>query len=159
MRASVICVVVFAAATVAHADEREDRAAIERAIRALSDDLPGTAQKRDLLFTADAQAEFDRLSKLNRQLREKSDAPWSEVTSPRIVIQSVRFIARDVALVDATNTQYGSVILVRRIPMLFVMKKRSGWRIASVRVLADWADLNSDPPEQLTGIPVRPNGR
>ncbi len=66
---------------------------------------------------------------------------------PRIVIQSVRFITPEIALVDAANTQYGSTILVRRVPVLFVMKKEArDWRIASLRVLADFTTLPDLPP-------------
>jgi hypothetical protein len=45
----------------------------------------------------------------------------------------------DVALVDAANTQCGSIVLVRRVPVLLVMRRETGgWRIASLRLLADW---------------------
>jgi hypothetical protein len=68
--------------------------------------------------------------------------PWSEVTKPRIALHSIRFITSDVALVDAANTQYGSTILVRRVPVLLIMKREtSGWRIASVRVMVDLESL------------------
>jgi len=55
------------------------------------------------------------------------------------VIHSIRFVTPDAAIVDAANTQYGSTILVWRIPVLLVMKKTgTDWRIASLRVLAAW---------------------
>jgi uncharacterized MnhB-related membrane protein len=60
----------------------------------------------------------------------------SEVTSARIVIRSIRFVAPDVAMVDCTNTQYGSMITTQVTPVLLVMKKdRAEWKIASVRLL------------------------
>src|SRR5215471_50641 len=140
MRVSLVCALLLMPVA-AGADEREDRANIERLIGALNDDAPGAAQKRSLLFTPDAEIEFDRLSRLDRRLMQRSDTPWSEVTRPRMVIRSVQFITPEVALVDAANTQYGSVILVRRVPVLLVMKKEREWRIASLRILVNLADL------------------
>ena len=118
------------------ASEHEDRADIERVIKSLGDAQTNLAQKKEL-FTIDAQKEFDRLSDLDRRMVRGWDAPWSEVTRPSIVIESVRFISGDVALVDAANTQYGSPGgLAARVPVLFVMKKEpQGWRITALRVL------------------------
>ena len=132
---------VFAA--LSWADEAADRTAIERVIGALNAERAGAGQKRVAgLFTADAENELDRLSKLDRWLVQASDRPWSEVTTPRMVIQSIRLITPDVALVDAANTQYGSTILVRRVPVLVVMKREGkDWRIASLRVLVDLMGL------------------
>jgi len=63
--------------------------------------------------------------------------PWSEVTPPRIVIQSIHFATQDVAVVDAFNRQFGPV-LVRSIPVLFVVKRQGDvWRIDSLRVVVD----------------------
>ena len=131
MRASLLWP-VFVAAAIACAGEREERTDIERVIRALND-----GQRRDLLSTPEAQQEFDQLSKLAHRLLQSPDVPWSEVTRPSMIIQSVRFITPDVALVDAVNTQYGSVILRRRIPVLLVMRKDREWRIASLRLVVD----------------------
>ena len=67
-------------------------------------------------------------------MRQASDGPWSEVTAPRIVSESIRFVTPDVALVDAVIAQYGS-LLVSREPVLLLMKKQATeWRIASVRL-------------------------
>jgi hypothetical protein len=121
---------------IAWANEIEDRSDIERVISTLNDGRTNLSQKQNL-FTSESQNELDRLSSLDRRM-VTSDIPLSEVTTPRVVIQSVRFITPDVALVDAANTQYGSVVLVRRVPVLFVMRKeREGWRITAVRVLVD----------------------
>jgi hypothetical protein len=123
------------------ADGSADRAAIERVISALNIDSRGLSQQRTKLFTTDADNELDRLSNLDRRLSPPKN-PWSEVTTPRIVVQSVRFITSDVALVEATITQYGSIILVRRVPLLLVMKKEArDWRIASLRVMVDFNAL------------------
>jgi hypothetical protein len=115
----------------AWADEAAERTAIEGVIGALNDAQPGTSA-RSSLFTADAENELDRRS-------QPSDRPWSEVTRPRLVIQAIRFVTPEVALVNAASTQYGSTTPVRRIPVLLVMKKEANWRIASLRLLAPMA--------------------
>jgi hypothetical protein len=132
---------IFAA--LAHADETADRSAIERVIRLLSDRQPVPAQKQtSTLFTADADNDLARLTELNGQWLQLSREPWSEMTTPRLAIHSIRFVTPDVALVNAASVQYGSNIPVRRIPMLFVMKKEgTDWRIAALRVLVDLANL------------------
>src|SRR2546430_9858013 len=130
-------------ATFAWADTTADRAAIERIVGAvIADQTRPGAKLSSTLFTADADSEFDRLLDLDRRLLELSKEPWSEVTGPRMVIQSIRFVTPEVALVNAANTHYGTMILARRIPVLFVMKKEgTSWRIASLRVLVDVLSL------------------
>jgi hypothetical protein len=109
---------------------------------AIVDPTDSGAKPGSRLFTADADSELDRLLDLDRRLLELSREPWSEITSPRLVIQSIRFVTPDVALVNAANTHYGSMILARRIPVLFVMRKEGTvWRIASLRVLVDVMSL------------------
>jgi hypothetical protein len=147
MKALVCCSLVFA--TLACADEAADRSAIERVIGALNDRQAGSRKKRTL-FTPDADSELEHLSKLDHRLLQLSGESWSEVTTPSFVIHSIRFVTTDVALVNAASTQYGSTILVRRIPLLLVMKKEgSDWRIASLRVVAhvmSWP--SAGPPAQ-----------
>jgi hypothetical protein len=130
-------------ATLACADTTADRAAIERVVGAvIVGPTDSGAKPGSRLFTADADSELDRLLDLDRRLLELSREPWSEITSPRLVIQSIRFVTPDVALVNAANTHYGSMILARRIPVLFVMKKEgTAWRIASLRVLVNVMSL------------------
>jgi hypothetical protein len=143
MRALFCIPLLFAAH--AWADQAADRAAIERVVGVLNASSPG--EKPDSsLFTADADNQLDRLAALNRRLSQVSSEPWSEATTPRMAIQSIRFVTPDVALVDAADTQYGSVIPARRIPVLLVMKKEGAdWRIASLRVLMDLGGLMSVP--------------
>jgi len=115
-------------ATFAWVDNSADRTAIERITLGLTG-----GQKP--LFTADADSQLDRLRDLDRSMVESSKKPWSEVLMPRMVVQSIRFIAPDVAAVDAVDTQFGSTIS-RRIPVLLIMRKEAGeWRIASLRVI------------------------
>jgi hypothetical protein len=143
MKALVCIPLLFAAH--AWADQAADRAAIERVVGVLNSSRPGEMPDSSL-FTADADNQLDRLADLNRRLFQASKEPWSEATAPRMAIQSIRFVTPDVALVDAADTQYGSVILARRIPVLLVMKKEGAdWRIASLRVLADLAPFVSLP--------------
>lgn len=114
-------------ATCAWADDATDREAIEGLITALNN------HSRPLtdLFTADApESEQSMLS--------APEQPWSEVTSPHIATRSIRLVAPQIALVESTNTQYGSAIMVRNTSMLLVMKKDGAqWRIACVRALPD----------------------
>jgi hypothetical protein len=126
----------------AWADERTDRHAIEGIIESLNTDGSAEGQKRVAsLFTDDADNQLAKLSDLNRGL-VPSDGPWSEVTKPHIRVQAIRFITDDVALVDAVNAQYGSTMLVRRVPLLLVLKRQGKeWRIASLRVLVDVVHL------------------
>ena len=63
----------------------------------------------------------------------KRSPVWSEVTAPRIGRESVRFVSPDVALVDATETRYGSLILKQSAPVTLLLKLDGGvWRIASM---------------------------
>jgi hypothetical protein len=105
----------------AGADERADRTAIDGVVDALN------AGRVAGLFSEGAQNDLRRLS--------ESTEPLSEVTKPRILVQSILFPMSDVALVDAMSVQYGSTIMVRRVPVLLIMKREaSDWRISSLRV-------------------------
>ncbi|SRR5258708_3477439 len=132
---------VFAA--LAHADEAADRSAIERVIRYLNDSQTASSKKQiSILFIADADSDLDRLTELNGRWLQLSSEPWSEMTSPRLTIHSIRFVTPEVALVNTASVQYGSNIPVRRIPVLFVMKKEGAeWRIAALRVLAGLVNI------------------
>ena len=135
MKLTLMCVVLAASSGLA--SEREDRADIERVVSILNDPRTTAAQK-GALFATDAQNQLDRLAELDHRMIGDPQAPWSEVTTTRMVIQSIRFITPDVALVDAVNTQYGSIALVHRVPVLIVMKKeKQDWRIAALRLLFD----------------------
>jgi len=139
---SVVCG-LLAFAALGWADERADRAAIQAVVEALAKDQAGGGQKGTAgLFTDDADNQLSRLSDLDRRLPQPGGEPWSEVTAPRLVVKAIRFITPDVALVDATYTQYGSTIVVRRVPILLVMRKEAkGWRIASLRLMVDLMSL------------------
>lgn len=124
----ILCLTILIA-TCARADDATDRQAIERVIAAVNNHSKPLTD----LYTADAPEN-------ERSMLSSNEQPWSEVTSPRITTRSIRFIPPQVALVECTNTQYGSVILVRTTSILLVMKKDAGqWRVASVRALQDTA--------------------
>ena len=113
----------------AFADSPADRTAIENVIHSLR-----TAEPVSALFTADADSDLPKLQQLERSLNNAVHTPWSEVGPPVLLVDSVRFISADVALVNASETQIGPA--ARRYPVLFVMKKESsGWKIASLRLL------------------------
>jgi hypothetical protein len=128
-----ILVLCLCFAAFARTEEASDRAAIERVIAALND--PQTPPATLFTSDADSAAELARLSGISRAMAGASRQPWSEVTPPRIVSRSIRFITAEAALADAAETQYGSVILARSVPLLLVMKKEGNtWRIAALRV-------------------------
>lgn len=63
---------------------------------------------------------------------------WSEVTPPHLEAKTVRMLASDVALVDATSVQYGSTIIKRTAPVLLILKRQDlDWRVVSMRIVAD----------------------
>jgi hypothetical protein len=64
-----------------------------------------------------------------------SPEPMSEVTRPRLEIRSIRWMTDVTALVEAGNTQFGSLILKHTESMLLVLRKYGvQWRIACVLV-------------------------
>jgi hypothetical protein len=88
----------------------------------------------------------------SRRLAGNSGRVWTETTAPHMVVGSIRFITPEV-LADASNIRYGSIILVQRIPVLFVMKKEGAdWRIASLRVLIQLSPI-------LDGLQLRQSNR
>ena len=125
------------ATMLAWADDATDRTAIESRVRALNQARTEQAVAR--LFVAGAENDLDRIS-------EWDPRPWSEQwperTAPMIVVQTIRFVTPDVALVEAARTSYGSVFAVTRVPLFLVMKRDGGeWRIAALRVLQQGAPL------------------
>jgi len=129
----------------AWADSADDRAAIEKIVKAVFAEA-STGKPVSTLFAADADSEFDKLKQLDRQLLGLSKEPLSEVSAPGVIIRSIRFVTPDVALIDAANTQYGSMILQTRIPVLLVLRREGiDWRIVSLRVLVDSREIQAGP--------------
>jgi hypothetical protein len=135
------------------ADDAQDRVAIDKSIAALNDPV---LRAGVLTADADSDADFNRLLDLHRRGGLSLGAvigmnePWTELTVPRLVSGSIRFIAPDVAIVDGASTIRGAVTLAPRVPLLFVMKKDGGvWRISAIRVLR----------RKLTTLAVAPRQR
>ncbi len=136
---TILCGFLLLGSSVIAADEAVERASIATTISWLN----GSALDPDL-FTAD----FPDSVELTRGVQGNfggrvviSKEPWGEatwfppLTAPRtlrFVIQSVRFVTPDVALVDGIDRQNESR------PVLFVMKKEGiAWRIAGFRRVGD----------------------
>jgi hypothetical protein len=61
---------------------------------------------------------------------------WVELTVPRVVSGTIRFLARDIAIVDGASAVAGVVTLAPRVPLLFVVKREgTAWRIVTLRVV------------------------
>jgi hypothetical protein len=124
-------------ATFAWADDASDREAIEHLIAAVNNHSKPLTD----IFTADA-------TESERSMLSADEQPLSEITSPRITTRAIRMITTQAALVECTNTQYGSVIIVRSASMLLVMKKDGAqWRIACVLELGDAAGVAKPSPD------------
>jgi hypothetical protein len=114
----------------AFADQPADRTAIETVIQSLK-----TARPVSVLFTADADSDLAQLNASQSIMSDAAKQPWSEAMPPALVIDSIRFVTADVAIVNAANVQITST-LARRAPVLFVMKREgTAWKIASLRML------------------------
>jgi hypothetical protein len=58
-----------------------------------------------------------------------------EVSQVYFEATAIRFVTPDVAFVDAAASQFGSLILKRTSPAVFVLKREgSAWRIAVMRI-------------------------
>ena len=60
-----------------------------------------------------------------------------EVSQVYFEATAIRLVTPDVAFVDATASQYGSMIMKRTMPAVFVLKREGGaWHIAVMRIAA-----------------------
>jgi hypothetical protein len=107
------------------ADEAADRTAIRRAIELFND-----PQERASVLAPDADIPSSRRC-------------WATGRSPiYFEMKGVRFIGPDVALADATATQYSSVILKQNMPAVFILKRQGrAWLIDALRVLENCVTL------------------
>jgi hypothetical protein len=132
MRLSVMTRLVFSVlfcSALAFADGPADRKLIDTVIHALK-----TAKPASSLFTTDADSDLGRLQSMEQEMRKPAQTLWPEVGPPVLVIDSMRFLTADIALVNAVEKQIGVGTI--RIPLLFVMKREpSGWKIALLRIL------------------------
>jgi hypothetical protein len=103
----------------ARGDEAGDRAAVQKTLAAFND---SHLRAEVLAAGADVSA-LDRYS-------------GPEVSQMYFELKAVRFVTPEVALADATGSQYGTLIMKRSVPALFVLRKEAGtWHV----VLLRWA--------------------
>lgn len=117
-----------------------DRDAITKVIAALNDPVQ---RPRLLTKDVDTSVDFNRLIDLHLPCTSCAgvvigmNETWREMTVPRIVSSSIRFITPNVAIVDGASTIRRAVTLAESVPLLFVLKKEGAeWRINAVRRLA-----------------------
>ena len=89
-------------------------------------------------------AAFNRLSERATVLARDADLPpldrlaGPEVSQVYFEMTAIRFVTPDVVFADAIASQFGSVILKRSGPAMFVLKREGGvWRISVMR-FAGW---------------------
>ena len=105
-------------AAFAWAEGPADGEAIRKAIATFND--PHT---RATVLARDAD-----IARLDRSGGQGVSQVYCEVTA-------IKLVSPDVAFVDAAASQYGSVILKRTTPVVFVLKRGGGaWRISVLRV-------------------------
>jgi len=110
------CFLTFAA--LLGADEPVDSPAIRKLIANFNH-----ASERASILAHDAD-----LPRLDRYAGQEISQIYFEPTA-------IRLVTPDVAFVDATASQFGSVILKRTSPAIFVLKREGGiWRISVMRI-------------------------
>ena len=89
-------------------------------------------------------ARFNHASERAAVLAQDADVPpldryaGQEVSQVYFEPTAIRLVTPDVAFVDATASQFGSVILKRTTRAMFVLKREGGvWRISVMRI-AGW---------------------
>jgi hypothetical protein len=131
-----LCSLMLATPWTLAANETTDRAGIDKLMFALKDALSHRDEKAvtKLLASDTNRAELTRsLLSLNPGTPPPADKPWSELSRPVLVINSVRFPEKNIAEVDTAATQYGPVA-TRSATILFLLKReKSGWKIESMR--------------------------
>ncbi len=106
------------------ADDADERAAIVGIIASLNSHADSLA---DFLApdNVDIEVDIDPVFGTEEQ--------WSEVTHPQLEVRSTRILSPKIAIVEADNVQYGSLILRRSQPLLLLFRKYGGqWRIACI---------------------------
>jgi hypothetical protein len=127
MKSGILTAGILLASFAWAADEVGDRAAIEKAVRAmapLASDFDGYAELAQLSVVADKP----------RVVISKE--PWGEAqvvmpgtpTAASAVVTKIRFMTPTVAVVDAASVKASLFIVLR--------KEETGWKIASLRILA-----------------------
>jgi hypothetical protein len=109
-------------AACARADESADSAAIRKALAIFNH-----VSERSAVVARDADlSPLDRFS-------------GPEVSQVYFRVRRIRFVTPEVAFVDATASQFGSLMLKRTIPAMFVLKREDGsWRISVMRIAGSY---------------------
>jgi hypothetical protein len=128
-----VCIFGLSLSLLLLADEAAERSAIEATIGVINSRSERVAR----LFTAEAASSPEGARQIADLDQMMSMEPLSEVTVPRLTIRSIQFVDPTVARVEAENIQYGSVIMQRVTPVVFVMRKMgANWRVVSFSALA-----------------------
>jgi hypothetical protein len=111
--------------------------AIILAYPALADDANERAAIAGIIASLNSQADSlsDLLAPDNVDIDPVfgTEEQWSEVTHPQLAVRSTRILSPNIAIVEADNIQYGSLILRRSQPTLLLFRKYGRqWRIACI---------------------------
>ena len=131
-----LCSLLLAMPWTLAANETTDRAGVDKLMFALKDALGHRDEKAvtKLLASDTNRTELSSsLLSLNPGTPESADKPWSELSRPVLMINSVRFPEKNVAEVDTAATQYGSVMNRSAIIVFLLKREKSGWKIESMR--------------------------
>jgi hypothetical protein len=124
-----LCWILPLLAVCAAADEATDRADIARTIVVFND----PARRLEILEP-------------NADVPDLRHCARAEVSQIFLQVKAVRFVTPDVALADASATQYGTMILKHSTAAVFILKREGAvWKIDSLRI----------PESCLAIVPVR----
>ena len=134
--------ILLAATSVFAADEAADRAAVDKLISGLQASKAGTGDRAVLLSADIDRGEFEReFAALSTGMIDAGGV-WSEVTRPSLLVDRIKFVTPDVALVNGANVQAGSLTMRRIAFVLIARREAGGWKISSLRTLP----LTPPPP-------------
>jgi hypothetical protein len=98
-------------------------------------------ESADFAAIRNTLATFNHASERAAVLARHADLPRLDrfagegVSQIYFAVTFIRFVTPDVAFADATASQFGSVILKRSSPAMFVLKREDGaWRISVLRI-------------------------
>jgi hypothetical protein len=120
------------------AAEAAERAAVDELVSAVNIARSvNDPQVFEALIAKDADPdERAAILAFERVVSAEARRPMSEVSIPRLAVRAVRFIAPEVAVVDAVNIQIGP--MVRKVFVVLILRKEgANWRIAMLRTQGD----------------------
>ena len=113
-----LCWLFLLLAATARADESADFAAVRKAVATFNH-----PSERATVLARDAD------------LTPLDHFAGQGVSQIYFTVTAIRFVTPDVAFADAIASQFGSVILKRSSPAMFVLKREGGaWRISVLRI-------------------------